>query len=181
MNGTSCRAAECNLGNLVTDAIVHANAMLYKGQHWTDAGIALMQGGGIRSSANAGGVSKYDLITMLPFNNTLYKINITGEEITAALERSVERYNGGNGEFLQMSGAQVVYDIGKAPGHRVKSVKLICQDCNVPQFYDLEPKKTYGVIVTKFTWEGGDGYLMFKVHAHNNIFNRKNIKNISFI
>lgn len=163
MNQTTCRADECNLGNLVTDAMIYANVILHKGPYWTDAGIAFMQGGGIRASANAGSISRYDLITMLPFNNTLYKINITGEEIRAALERSVERYNGGNGEFLQMSGVQVVYDVTKEPGHRVKSVKVVCQECSVPEFLALDLKKLYGVIVTKFTWEGGDGYTMFKV------------------
>lgn len=162
LNGTSCRAVECNLGNLATDAMVHSNALLYSGQNWTDAGLAFMQGGGIRASAYAGNISRYDLITMFPFNNTLYKINITGEDILAALERSVERYNEGHGEFLQMSGVHVVYDLRKAVGHRVKSVQVVCRDCEVPSYSPLDLKNVYGVIITQFAYEGGDGYTMFQ-------------------
>lgn len=163
LNSTSCRRLECNLGNLVTDAMVHANALLHTGKYWTDAGIAFMQGGGIRASAYVGNISKYDLITIFPFNSTLYKINITGEEIVNALERSVERYDQGHGEFLQMSGIHVVYDLRKAPWHRVKAVRVVCTDCDVPAYTDLNLKKTYGIVITQFTFEGGDGYTMFKV------------------
>lgn len=165
LNGTSCRAFECNLGNLVTDAMVHSNALLYSGQNWTDAGVAFMQGGGIRASAYPGNISRYDLITMFPFNNTLYKINITGDGILAALERSVERYNEGHGEFLQMSGVHVVYDLRKPCGKRVKSVQIVCRDCEVPAYYPLDLKKVYGVIITDFTYDGGDGYTMFKKYT----------------
>lgn len=164
LNSTSCRQLECNLGNLVTDAMVHANALLHAGKYWTDAGIAFMQGGGIRASAYIGNISKYDLITIFPFNSTLYKINITGEEIVNALERSVERHNQGHGEFLQMSGVHVVYDLRKEPGHRVKSVRVVCTDCDVPAYTDLNMKKLYGIVITQFTYEGGDGYTMFKVN-----------------
>lgn len=163
MNGTVCRAVECNLGNLVTDSMVYAHALLYNGTYWSDAGIALMQGGGIRSSASPGNITGYDLITMFPFNNTLYKIQLLGEELILALERSVERYNRVQGEFLQMAGLQVVYDLNKEPGHRVKSVKVVCSECSVPTFSVLDPKKSYGVIVPSFMYGGGDGYTMFNV------------------
>lgn len=163
MNGSSCRAVECNLGNLVTDAMVHVNALQQTGKYWTDAGIAFMQGGGIRSSASVGEISRYDLITMFPFNNTLYKVNVTGEDIRAALERSVERYNRGQGEFLQMSGVHVDYDLSREPGKRVKSVKVVCSDCTVPMYDALDSKKTYNIIITSFTYAGGDGYTMFNV------------------
>lgn len=162
LNGTACRMVECNLGNLVTDAMVHSNAMLYSGQNWTDAGVALMQGGGIRASAYAGNISRYDLLTIFPFTNKLYKINITGEGLVAVLEHSVARHNEVRGEFMQMSGLHVVFDLRKPVGQRVKSAEIVCRDCEVPAYSPLESKKMYGVIITDFTKDGGDGYTMFK-------------------
>jgi len=45
--GNICRMRECNLGNLVTDAMVYARVVENKGgEFWTDAPIAFMQGGG---------------------------------------------------------------------------------------------------------------------------------------
>lgn len=51
---TTCRAHECNLGNLVTDAML-AEQVTYMGDDgWTDVSIALMNSGGIRSSIGHG-------------------------------------------------------------------------------------------------------------------------------
>ncbi len=47
---TSCRVKECNMGNLVLDALVHTNAKQPDGTKWADVGVALWNGGGIRSS-----------------------------------------------------------------------------------------------------------------------------------
>lgn len=43
-----CRFRECNFGNLITDTMVYARAIQYTSTdgHWTDAPIALMNGGG---------------------------------------------------------------------------------------------------------------------------------------
>lgn len=45
--GGVCRLRECNLGNLITDSMVYARVLEEKsGDYWTDAPIALLQGGG---------------------------------------------------------------------------------------------------------------------------------------
>ena len=163
LNGTSCRSVECNVGNLITDAMVYVNALQYVGQYWTDAGIGFIQGGGIRSSSNPGNLTKFDITTILPFNNTLVVVNMTGSDILAVLEHSVERYNGGQGEFLQMSGVHVVFDLTKAPLKRVKSVELVCSDCEVPTYYPLNTQKYYGVVISAFLHSGGDGFTAFNV------------------
>lgn len=45
---SNCRFTECNLGNLIADAMVYVRSMQYNGTdgYWTDAPIALMNGGG---------------------------------------------------------------------------------------------------------------------------------------
>lgn len=41
-----CRTRECNLGNLITDAFVHARVLEdVAGSYWTDAAIAFASGG----------------------------------------------------------------------------------------------------------------------------------------
>lgn len=90
LNGT-CRFDECNLGNFIADSMVYSYANRYVGTNWTDASIAFIQGGGIRSSQEAGNVTIFDLTTILPFESSLHVISVTGSEILLALERSVER------------------------------------------------------------------------------------------
>lgn len=109
LDGNSCRATECNLGNLIADALIYTRVNQFEGDHWTDASICFVQGGGIRGSAPFGQLTKFDLKTILPFNNSMLLVNITGDGILKALEHSVEQYTGDRGEFLQMSGARVVF------------------------------------------------------------------------
>lgn len=164
LNGT-CRFNECNLGNFIADSMVRSHASRYTGPNWTDASIAFIQGGGIRASSPVGSVTVFDLTTILPFESGLMVISLSGSEIVLALERSVERYSHeiGNGEFLQMSGIHVTYDLSKPSGSRVVSVQALCTECDVPRYYDLESSRTYKVIISSFLNEGGDGYSMFTV------------------
>lgn len=163
LDGTSCREFECNLGNMITDAMVYTNAINYTGKYWTDAGIALMQGGGIRASATIGNITKFDLTTMLPFNNGLLKLNVTGHTLMEALERSVVRYTGDRGEFLQMSGLQVVYNLTRPANQRVTSVQAICNECEMPSYSPLKLDSYYPVIISTFVYDGGDDFSMFAV------------------
>lgn len=42
-----CRSVECNMGNLITDAMIFSRVLEDQGgNYWTDAAIALHQGGG---------------------------------------------------------------------------------------------------------------------------------------
>lgn len=45
--GNICRMRECNMGNLVTDAMIYTRVIEDQGgDYWTDASIAIIQGGG---------------------------------------------------------------------------------------------------------------------------------------
>lgn len=160
---SQCRAVECNIGNMIADAYVNSRVLSYAGDYWTDAAIALIQGGGVRASVHIGKITLFDMDQVLPFEESLILIRVPGRILKEALEHSVTKYTKDRGEFLQMSGMQVVYDLTKLPGHRVRSVQVRCADCNVPHFEDLDPAKIYGVIMTRFIYNGGDGFTMFKV------------------
>lgn len=80
------------MGNFIADSMVHNYAKSYEGQYWTDAPIALIQGGGIRTSLNQGNITVYDLTTLLPFDTKSVTINVTGQDLHNALEHSVYRF-----------------------------------------------------------------------------------------
>jgi hypothetical protein len=65
---TVCRAAECNLGNLITDAM----------RAETGAQIAIENGGGIRASIQPGDVTLGDVLTVLPFGNLVSTFSLSG-------------------------------------------------------------------------------------------------------
>ncbi|XP_055546948.1 protein 5NUC-like [Wyeomyia smithii] len=167
LDATRCRFEECNIGNMIADSMVmtYAASVEETSRYWTDAAIAFVQGGGIRSSIDSGdgNITKRDLMTVLPFGNAMILAEITGATIREMLEHSVFRYDGsqGYGEFLQMSGVQVVFDLSKPPGQRVASVEVRCALCLTPTFAPLYDYDRHKIIISQFLWEGGDGYTMF--------------------
>lgn len=163
LEGNECRTVECNLGNLISDALIYMRVKQFFGKRWTDASIAFIQGGGIRASATVGNITKFDLKTILPFNNSMYVLNVTGDILKKALEHSVAHYTGDRGEFLQMSGLRIAYDLSRSPGNRAISIDVLCTDCDVPTYEKFDLNRVYGVILSQFLYEGGDGFNMFAV------------------
>lgn len=163
----NCTNYECNLGNFITDAWIHSRVEEYNGTGWTDASIAFINAGAIRSAATIGDLSQFELTTVLPFNNTLYVVQVPGRNLKAALEYTVSDYviGGYVRNFLQMSGAHVVYNLNKSPGQRVQSVEILCANCGTPVYEPLNEEKIYGVILESYVYKGGDGFTMFDVSS----------------
>lgn len=166
-----CRREECNLGNLITDAMIDYNAGEYAGRDgWTDAAIAFHNGGSIRTSitrANDDKITMGDVLSVLPFHNVIMKVSMTGDLILSVLEWSVQNLEMNVtanlfGAFTQFSGLQVIYDLSKPKNSRVISVQVQCADCNVPTYSKLEKNKTYNALLLDFMQSGGDGYTMLK-------------------
>ena len=68
---TICRATECQMGNLVTDAILDRVKM-------QGISIAIVNGGALRASIDAGDITMGDVLTVLPFQNTLSTFQLSG-------------------------------------------------------------------------------------------------------
>jgi 2',3'-cyclic-nucleotide 2'-phosphodiesterase (5'-nucleotidase family) len=134
------------------------------GEFWTDASIAILQGGGIRSSIDtARNITMEDLLTIMPFGAKLEVAEITGSELMEVLEHSVHRYDNGdeNGEFLQFSGLNVIYDLSQPVGKRVADVKVVCAKCVIPTLVSVNLTEKYKIIIVDFLANGGDGYKTF--------------------
>lgn len=160
---SSCRVTECNLGNLVADSMVFARMQEDEGGvYWTDAAIAFIGGGGIRSSikkTSDGSITATDLLQVLPFNNELFVTKVSGKTIKKALERSASlRMTDNDGGFLQMAGVRAVFDFSNPEGSRVLSAEIRCAECDVPVFEPLSEQRLYKAVVQKFLLDGGDGH-----------------------
>ena len=146
-NRDVCRAMECSGGNLIADAMLARVA---------DQGIqvAIANSGGIRASIDAGEVTKGEVLTVLPFQNTLSTFQVPGAVLLEALENGVSKVGEGDGRFPQVAGITFAVDPAAEPGSRVSDVMV----GGAP----LDPAATYGVVSNNFVRNGGDGYAMFR-------------------
>ncbi|XP_053315131.1 5'-nucleotidase [Spea bombifrons] len=167
LNGSSveCRYRECNLGNLICDAMIDNNIRHPDELTWNHVSLCLLNSGGIRASIDEksmnGTITLEDLISVLPFGGTFDLIEIKGSTLKAAFEHSVHRYGGGTGEFLQVGGIKVVYNTHKKPYERVIKLEVICTRCRVPRYVPVEMDNVYKVVLPSYIAGGGDGFSMF--------------------
>jgi 5'-nucleotidase len=125
--------------------------------------IAIQNGGGLRASIDAGEVSMGEVLTVLPFQNTLATFQLEGEDVLAALENGVSQIEEGAGRFPQVAGLKYTFDASAEPGARVSDVMVMTDGAWQP----LDPEATYGVVSNNFMRRGGDGYSMFAADAMN--------------
>ena len=135
----------------------------------TGADIAVMSGGGIRTSIARGEITLGDVYRVQPFGNKVCVIEATGQQLLDALEWGSRAVPDENGAFLQVSG--LTYEIhtyiksgcrsdansmmtGISGERRVKNVLIGGEP--------IDPGKTYTVAGTDYTLlENGDGYTAF--------------------
>lgn len=152
----NCRARECAMGNLVSDAVLER----VKGQ---GVGIVITNGGGLRASIGQGQVTMGDVLTVLPFQNTVATFQLSGKDLKEALENGVSQLEEGAGRFAQVAGLKYAFDKSAPPQSRVKSVEVMENGGWVP----LDPDKDYLVAANNYTRQGGDGYKVFAEKAKN--------------
>ncbi|HEY8542906.1 MAG TPA: bifunctional UDP-sugar hydrolase/5'-nucleotidase [Pseudothermotoga sp.] len=132
------RSKSTNLANMICDS------MIWK----VNADIAFTNGGGIRASIKPGKITVRDVLTVLPFGNTLYVIKMTGEQVMKVLEYAAT-IKEGQGAFLQTGGL-----IWKSIGDKVVEAKIKGEP--------VDPNKIYTVVTNDYMAQGGDGYTMLK-------------------
>ncbi|MCY8088996.1 multifunctional 2',3'-cyclic-nucleotide 2'-phosphodiesterase/3'-nucleotidase/5'-nucleotidase [Bacillus sonorensis] len=147
------RSKETNLGNFIADG------MLRKARQAGGADIAITNGGGIRSGIDKGKITLGEVLTVMPFGNTLYAADMTGAQIKEALEHGVSQVEEGGGAFPHVAGLTFTFTLNKPKGERILDVKLIDEKGTSRP---LDPKKTYRVATNNFMGGGGDGYTVFK-------------------
>jgi len=131
---------ESNLGNLLCDAMRAA----------TGAEVAFLNAGGIRADLPKGEITLEQVYTVLPFENTLLAVDLTGERIASALERSATLEAG----MLQVSGIEARVDLSRPAGSRVAEIRI----GGAP----LDPARKYRVALIDFLAAGGDRFDAFR-------------------
>ena len=136
------RRAESNLGNFLGD--VYREAL--------GSDLALVNSGSIRSDTTygPGEISKKDVLTILPFENILVKVRITGAHLKRLLENGVSVAGQEDGRFPQVSGMKFEYDPGRPVGSRVTMIEI--------NGAPADPAKTYTMALSAYVLGGGDGY-----------------------
>ncbi len=151
-----CRQMECAMGNLVADAMLARVA---------DQGVtvAIQNGGGLRASIDAGEMTMGEVLTVLPFQNTLATFETTGATLIAALENGVSRLEDGAGRFPQVAGMMYTFTASADPGARVSDVMVAD---GTGGFAPIDPAATYLAVTNNYVRNGGDGYRMFSTAAN---------------
>jgi len=128
--------------------------------------IAMQNGGGIREAIDAGPLTVGEVLTTLPFGNTLATVKLSGAEIKELLEISVGIAPKENGGFLHVRVMKLEYESTKAEGERVRKT-----EAKKGATYDLiDPRKTYVIATNAFTAKGGDGLTTFAdAYADNRV------------
>lgn len=152
----NCRTRECAMGNLVSDAVL---------DRVKDQGvqIAFTNGGGLRASIDQGKVSMGEVLTVLPFQNTIATFQLSGADVKAALENGASQVEEGGGRFAQVAGLKYSFDRAAPAQSRIKSVEVMENGNWVP----LDPNKDYLVAANNYTRQGGDGYKVFADKGKN--------------
>jgi 2',3'-cyclic-nucleotide 2'-phosphodiesterase (5'-nucleotidase family) len=144
------RTRETNLGNLVSDIL----------KETYQADVAVFNGGAIRDSITQGPVTIGGVFKVLPFPNTAYTLDISGQDLLAMLQHSSQQGLEEKGGFLQVAGLSFVWEKGVG----IRDVKV--------NEKPLDPNTTYKVVTSSFVADGGDGYTMLaklpkeKRHEH---------------
>lgn len=143
LDGENVRRRETNLGNLIADIM----------RETSGADMALINGGGIRTSIGKGALTVQNIFSVLPFDNYLVAVRLSGKQIKGALEHGVSAIEEGAGRFPQVSGISFSYVRSAQPGSRVRDVII--------RGKQMEPDREYHVATNDFLAAGGDGYSAF--------------------
>jgi 5'-nucleotidase len=149
LKSENVRTKETNMGDFIADAFRQA----------IGSDVALINGGSIRADTTVepGVLTKRDVLSILPFNNRVVKLQLTGAIIRAALEHGVASLGTESqpGRFPQVSGMRYEFDARRPAGKRITSITVNGKP--------LDDQRTYTLATTSYVAiDAGDGYDMFR-------------------
>lgn len=110
--------------------------------------IAMTNGGGLRTDVPAGEITAGKLYEVMPFDNTLYTMKLSGADVKSNIEHGIMNEDIG---WIQISGVRVTYDSELEAGNRITSMVL---EDGTP----IEMDNYYTVATNDFMFTGGDKY-----------------------
>jgi 2',3'-cyclic-nucleotide 2'-phosphodiesterase (5'-nucleotidase family) len=134
------RSTESPLADIVADAFRE------KGR----TQIAIHNVGGIRARLIKGKVTWGNAFEVLPFQNTMVTLRLTGAQLKRTVERGLVNTVG----MVALSGLRIQLDPGKPPGEQVRAASLANGD-------PIDDGRLYSVTTNDFILAGGDGFMEF--------------------
>ena len=128
------------LGNFVADAQ----------RNVARADVAIMNNGGVRADLAAGPITFGELFAVMPFDNRVIVLELTGAELREVLESALRSGT----PAAHVSGVTVRYDPRRPAGERIREVRLA-------DGRKLDDGRRYRLAVNDFMVTGGDGFTMF--------------------
>lgn len=127
---------ESAMGRLATDIL----------RTWAKADVAILAGGGIRSSFIPGPIAVRDCFQVFPFGNPLAVATVSGEVLSRVLEYGTTTERG----RIQVSGVTILTDTSAPPGSRIVEARV----GGMPLGKELH----YRIVTDAFLAQGGSGY-----------------------
>lgn len=135
------RLGETNAGDIVTDAY----------RIMTGADFAITNGGGIRSEMEAGDITYGDMVSLLPYDNYVCTVEITGEQLVDLLKACTRFLPIENGDFPQVSGIKYTINVGKED--LVTDVLIL--DAASQEYKPVDLSRTYTLATIDYCITGG--------------------------
>lgn len=127
---------ESTVGDFICDAM----------RFTTGCDIAMQNPGGVRADLPAGEITRGAIYEIMPFDNTIVTLEITGAEVKRAIEQAL-KYD----RITQVSGVRYTVDSKQPAMSRVTAITLADGS-------PLDDAKVYKVAVNNFMSTGGDNY-----------------------
>ena len=160
------RTEETNLGDFSADAVLWSAR-----QSDPTVIAAILNGGGIRASIEAGDISLYNMKTVYPFDNQVAILTLRGAQLQEALAAATAAAPTASGAFPQVAGIEfclntsVPYQNGAQygdtsyyapadPESRVQILRIGGQA--------FDPEQSYTIATNDFLAAGGDSYAVFR-------------------
>lgn len=136
------RYAETNSGDLVADAY----------RIVTGAEFAMTNGGGLRVDLPKGQLTYGDLVTLLPFDNSVCVVDITGAQLKDLLETCTKHTPIEFGDFPQVSGIKFTIDKQRPVDDRITDLVIL----NKSGAYEpVQMDRTYSMATIDYCVTGG--------------------------
>ena len=126
-----------------------------------NADMGMTNGGGVRAPLEKGEITYGEAISVLPFQNSVNVVKITGKRLRETLQYGTQWHGKETfGGYPIISGLEYTLDLSKAATDdaRITNMKLIRNTGE--EIEAIQDEKEYRIAISDFTWQGGDGYDM---------------------
>ena len=137
-------AMQSSLGNLMADMCFEMSATLFKEKTNTAIDFAMFNYGGLRATISAGKVTKEEAFKLMPFENELVVVSLTGEKVIALVNYFIKN------KTAHPLSKNIILLI------KEKTYHLKVND----EKFDIN--KTYNVLTSDYLQGGGDKMNFFK-------------------